>query len=281
MKNIKTLLLLVILLFSQSYILLAQFVPRTYLNVGWGGKHTLDYYNDPANQLHTTGLGLDFDLTCRCGNQTFQFGVLQELNQKYALQVEYQWHYKFLNLTADKPFLIESYGDRQYLAEKTSIKLYRTWQLNKHWQWNIGIGYRVLWNKIFQNSYKPPFPSTYSETSVLPEMPLAEEQINQGYQQLAFSSLTQFNKYPRYHLLTASTALEYKLRNHITFFIEAAADKGFQRISTTKVAYTINNGAINEAEVWDKGNVLHLYLGTKLPIDWLWRNGYVKELFKK
>ena len=265
-KNSKLTFLLLFLLLSNRNMLFAQGAPNTYITIGLGGKHTLDNFNDPAKLLRTTGLGIDFDFVCRCSNASFHIGILQEINKKYAVEFDYTQHYKFLNLSTEKLFLIESYGDRDYKAEKTSIKLYRTWHLNKHWQGNIGLGYRILWNKVFQRIDRPPFPSTTKEATLLQEKPLAEELIAQGYQQLSYSSITKFNDYSRHHLLTASTALEYKLSNNITFFAEGALDRGFRRISTTNIAYSINEGEIHQAEIWDKGNVFYFYLPSNRAI---------------
>ncbi len=251
---------------------------RTYLNLGFGAKHALDYYNDPAMQLTTTGLRLNIAYACRCGNQAVTFGVVQEISKNMALELNYRKYYKNFSIGPSKPFY--GYGSSiLHDVEKMSLKLSRTWHFTKHWQLNTGIGYQVLWSEAFLD--RSGFTSNVVDDVITQQVVLTEEEIKAGYEQLLMNGSTEYNKYEVYHLLTASTALEYKLKNNLTFYVEGAFDYGFRHITNTNIVYRINTGPTYKAQIWDTGNAWYWYFGTKLPVDWLWHNGYVKELFKK
>jgi hypothetical protein len=245
----------------------------TQIHLFLGTTHELQHIKDEQHNLLPALWSINMDYHCPCGTDVNGVGITQEIKQNYLLEIDYLWHRKFTSVRTDKQYFSLQTSLLSYYAKKINIKIYKNIHLFKNLNVNAGIGYRILWREGKPSEYKSiGFGDNYNE-------PLDSSLIKEGYKFLNFYLLQTDNNHNS--LITGSLNLEYNLKNRINFYTGLTIDYGLKHISDAEIIYGVNKEPNVQAQIWDTGNVMFWTLGTKLPIDWLWRNGYVKELFKK
>ncbi len=247
----------------------------TQIHLFLGTTHELQHITDEQHNLLPSLWSINMDYTCPCGTDVNGLGITQEMKHNYWLEMDYIWHRQFTSIRTKKQYFSLQTSFLSYYAKKINITLHKKLHLYKNLNLDIGIGYRLLWR-----SERPEQYSFFSISEI--QESLDSTLIKQGYRNLNYYLYQHGNTQNKfYHLLSNSLKLDYSFKNNIQIYTGLTVDYGLKHLSNSEIIYGINREPNIKAQIWDTGNVMFWTLGTKLPIDWLWHNGYVKELFKK